>query len=195
MGRPREFDLDEAVGKAMTLFWHNGYDRTSLSDLTETIGCKPPSFYFAFGSKDGLFSIVLERYYEIYLGAVEKALEEPTSRLVAEVMLTRLADMYTDSSHPCGCLAVKCAMSGSQNTEALRKRQMALRAARRGRLRRRFEEAIETGDLPPDADPEELARYLLVLGSGMAIDAQSGASRAQLHRTVGRAMKGWPSST
>src|ERR1700744_966974 len=111
MGRLREFDLDEAIGKAMTLFWHNGYDGTSLSDLTQTIGCKPPSFYFAFGSKDRLFSVVLERYYETYLGSAEEAFEEPTSRLVAEAMLTKLADIYTDSSHPRGCLALRCAMS------------------------------------------------------------------------------------
>jgi AcrR family transcriptional regulator len=177
----------------MTLFWQNGYDRTSLADLTRTIGCKPPSFYFAFGSKDGLFRIVLDRYYETYLGAAEKALKEPTARRVVEGMLTRLADIYTDPSHPLGCLAIKCAMSGSQTTEALEKRQTELRTARRGRLRARFEEAIMKGDLPLDSDVDELARYVLVFGSGLALDAQAGASRAQLQKIIGRAMIAWPS--
>lgn len=193
MARQREFDIDEAIVKATTLFWENGYDRTSLADLTRTIGCKPPSFYFAFGSKDGLFRIVLERYYEMYLGAAEEALKEPTSRRVAEGMLTRLVDIYTDSAHPLGCLAVKCAMSGSMSTEVLEKRQSELRASRRGRLVRRFEEAVITGDLPKGSDPEALARYVLVLGSGMALDAQAGATKPQLYELISRAMSTWPS--
>ena len=193
MARAREFDIDEAVAKATTLFWQNGYDRTSLADLTRTIGCKPPSFYFAFGSKDGLFRIVLDRYYETYLGAAEDALNEPTARGVAEGMLTRLADIYTDTSHPLGCLAVKCAMSGSQTAEVLEKRQAELRAGRRGRLRARLEEAISAGDLPSDSDVDELARYVLVFGTALALDAQAGASRAQLQQIIARAMMGWPS--
>jgi AcrR family transcriptional regulator len=193
MARQREFDIDEAVAKATTLFWANGYDRTSLADLTRTIGCKPPSFYFAFGSKDGLFRIVLERYYERYLGAAEEALKEPTSRRVAESMLVRLADIYTDPSHPSGCLAVKCAMSGAQTAEVVEQRQSELRSSRRKRLISRFEEAIASGDLPSESDAEELARYVLVLGTGMALDAQAGATRTQLGQIIGRAMSSWPS--
>jgi len=192
MARQREFDIDEAVSKATALFWEHGYDRTSLADLTRTIGCKPPSFYFAFGSKDGLFRIVLERYYETYLGAAEAALREPTSRRVVEGMLGRLADIYTDPSHPLGCLAIKCSMSGAQTAEALLQRQTELRALRRGRLITRLREAVIAGDLPADADAEELARYVLVLGTGLAMDAQAGASRAQLQQVIDRALIAWP---
>ncbi|MDK4717510.1 TetR/AcrR family transcriptional regulator [Rhizobium sp. CNPSo 4039] len=193
MARQREFDIDEAVSKATTLFWEHGYDRTSLADLTRIIGCKPPSFYFAFGSKDGLFRIVLERYYKTYLGAAEEALKEQTSRRVVESMLTRLADIYTDPSHPVGCLAIKCTMSGSLTVEAVEQRQAELRASRRGRLIRRFEAAVATGDLPAGSDAEELARYVLVLGTGMALDAQAGATRAQLQQVINRALVAWPS--
>ncbi|MCS0502132.1 TetR/AcrR family transcriptional regulator [Ancylobacter mangrovi] len=193
MARHREFDIDEAVVRATALFWENGYDRTSLADLTRTIGCKPPSFYFAFGSKDGLFRRVLDYYYDTYLVAAEVALAEPTSRRVAEGMLTRLADIYTDgAAHPLGCLALKCGMSGAQAEEAVRTRQAELRAARRGRLRARFEAAIAAGDLPPDADAEELARYVLVVGAGLAFEAQWGATNAELKKVIARAMKAWP---
>ena len=60
MGRPREFDIEKAIEIATNLFWEKGYEGTSLSDLTKAIGITPPSFYFAFGSKDGLFEKVLE---------------------------------------------------------------------------------------------------------------------------------------
>lgn len=192
MARSRAFDVNTAIEKATTLFWQNGYDRTSLADLTASIGIKPPSFYFAFGSKDGLFRQVLGRYYDTYLGYAEEALKERTSRRVAEVMLYRLAEIYTDPSHPPGCLAVRCAMSGSQTGEAGDSRHLELRAARRARLRQRLEEAVASGDLPPETDPEELARYLLTIGWGMAVDAQSGTSREDLYRTVARALQAWP---
>ena len=63
MGRPREFDIEKAIETATNLFWEKGYEGTSLSDLTKAIGITPPSFYFAFGSKEGLFRKVIERYY------------------------------------------------------------------------------------------------------------------------------------
>ena len=192
MARARMFDMDAAIESATRLFWQNGYDRTSLADLTAAIGIKPPSFYFAFGSKDGLFRQVLEHYFNTHLHYVEEALDEPTSRRVAEVMLYRMADLYTDPSHPPGCLAVKCTLSRVE-TANLDATHMDLRNARRARLTHRLEEARATNDLPPDADPEELARFLLVVGWGMAIDAQSGASRAELYATVARALTAWPS--
>jgi AcrR family transcriptional regulator len=192
MARPRVFDIDKAIDTATELFWRNGYERTSLADLTAAMGITPPSFYFAFGSKDGLFKRVLERYLETRLSYAEEALNQPTARGVAELMLHRMADLYTDASHPPGCLAVNCALPCADDTGPIRGELARLRDARRARLRDRLQRAQATGDLPSDADPDELARFILVVGWGMAFDAQAGASRADLHRTVGRALKAWP---
>ena len=74
MGRPREFDIDKALDTAGELFWRNGYERTSLSDLTEAIGITPPSFYFAFGNKEKLFKQVVDRYQSGHLGFFGEAL-------------------------------------------------------------------------------------------------------------------------
>ena len=62
MGRPREFDIETALDTAGELFWRKGYEGTSLSDLTGAIGITPPSFYFAFKSKEALFKQVVDRY-------------------------------------------------------------------------------------------------------------------------------------
>jgi AcrR family transcriptional regulator len=193
MARARVFDVDEAVETAIRLFWTKGYERTSLADLTEAMGVTPPSFYFAFGSKDGVFKRMLERYVEGYLGYAEEALSQPTARAVAETMLYRMADFYTDPSHPPGCLVVNCALPCADDTGPIRGEIARLREARRARLRDRLQEAQICRDLPADADPDELARFILVVGWGMAFDAQSGASRADLHRTVARALRAWPS--
>jgi AcrR family transcriptional regulator len=193
MARPRVFDLDEAVVTATDLFWRKGYGRTSLSDLTGALGIKPPSFYFAFGSKEDLFRKVLEKYRETRLTYAEEALDRATAREVAEQMLMRLAELYTDPARPPGCLSVNCSMPGGSPAGPVAEELKNLRRARRQRIRERFERAQREGDLAADADADELARYVITIGWGMAVDAQSGASRKELLATVGRAMLAWPS--
>ncbi len=192
MARPRVFDVDEAVATATELFWQKGYERTSLSDLTGALGIKPPSFYFAFGSKEDLFRKVLEKYRETRLAYAEDALDCATAREVAEQMLLRLAELYTDPTRPPGCLSVSCSMPGGSPDGPVAEELKSLRRARRQRIRERFERAQREGDLAADADAEELARYIITVGWGMAVDAQSGASRKELLATARRAMLAWP---
>ncbi|CAB3754029.1 HTH-type transcriptional repressor ComR [Paraburkholderia solisilvae] len=192
MARTRVFDVDTAVETATGLFWRNGYERTSLADLTAAMGITPPSFYFAFGSKEGLFKRVLKHYSDTRLGWAEEALQQPTSRGVAECMLYRLADLYTDEAYPPGCLAVNCALPFTDDSASIRREMAQYRAKRRERLRERFQAAKDDGDLPADADADELAHYVMTVGWGLAFAAQSGATRDELYRTVARALQAWP---
>src|ERR1700675_3846645 len=80
MGRPREFDTDAAMEKAMRLFWAKGYEGTSVADLTGTLGISRPSLYAAFGDKQSLFRAALERYAAGPAGYVATALGKPTAR-------------------------------------------------------------------------------------------------------------------
>jgi glutamyl/glutaminyl-tRNA synthetase len=107
-------------------------------------------------------------------------------------MLTRLAELYTDPACPPGCLAVNCSLAGGAPDGPILGELSAMRDARRKRLSSRFKRASESGDLPCDADPEALARFLVTVGWGMASDARSGASRAELLRTVEIALRAWP---
>src|ERR1700735_1867096 len=61
-GRPREFDRDQALGKAMHLFWSRGYDAISMADLRAELGLTQASLYAAFGSKEQLFRDAVELY-------------------------------------------------------------------------------------------------------------------------------------
>lgn len=192
MARPRVFDVDKAVETATELFWRQGYERTSLADLTRAMGVTPPSFYFAFGSKEGLFRRVLEQYRISRLAYAEEALGCATAREAAEQMLVRLAELYTDPTRPPGCLAVNCSLPGGRPDDAMQDELMMLRRARHRRLRERFERAQREGDLAASADAEQLARFVITVGWGMAIDAQSGAIRRDLLGTVERALMAWP---
>ena len=191
MGRPREFEIDDAVEKATGLFWRNGYEGTSLSDLTKAIGITPPSFYFAFGSKEGLFKRVIERYYAEQSKLAEAAFREPTARRVAMRFLRGFADMLTDPLHAPGCLAINSSLPCAAG-DPLREWLAKLREQTRARLRDRFAEARGSGDLPASVDPNALARLVVVIAWGMAVEAQSGASRKDLHRTIALALATWP---
>jgi AcrR family transcriptional regulator len=192
MARPRVFDIEKAIQTATVMFWKNGYEQTSLSNLTEEMGITPPSFYFAFESKDGLFRKVVKHYVTTYLGFMGEAFRQPTARGVAETMLYGCADVYSNPSNPRGCLIMNCSLPSSETAVQVRQELASERKARRAKLKRRFQETIASGDLPRDSDPEDLARYVMSIGWGLAVEAQSGASKRDLYRIVARAMRAWP---
>jgi AcrR family transcriptional regulator len=194
MGRPREFDTDAALEKAMRLFWAKGYEGTSVADLTETLGISKPSLYAAFGDKQSLFRAALERYAAGPAGYVAAALAKPTAREVAETLLKGAADLHTDSRNPGGCMTVSGALAGGDEAEPVRQALNAHRTAGVALLRRRFEQAKAEHDLPKDSDPAALARFLAAVVFGMAVLASGGASRKEVDQVIRTAMKAWPAT-
>jgi AcrR family transcriptional regulator len=191
MGRPREFEIDDAIETATDLFWRNGYEGTSLSDLTKAMGISPPSFYFAFGSKEGLFKKVIERYFAEQAKIAEAAFRKPTPRAVATHFLHGYADLLTDPRHAPGCLAMNSSLPCAAG-DPVRAWLAELREQMRKRLRDRFAEARGGEGLPAGMDADSLARLVLVIASGMAVEAQSGASRKDLRRTIALVLPAWP---
>ena len=192
-GRPREFDVDEALDKALIVFWQRGFEGASVSDLTEAMGINRPSLYAAFGNKETLFRKALDRYAEMGPGAVlHKAMQEPTARRVVEVLLRSAAECLTDPCHPAGCLAVQGALSCGEASEVIKKELIARRCAGEAELRQRLDRAKSEGDLPADSDPEALARYVSTLLQGMSVQAAGGASRHELLAVADLALKCWP---
>src|SRR3954465_13916988 len=86
-GRPRTFDADKALDKALHVFWRKGFEGASLPDLTKAMGINRPSMYAAFGNKEQLFRKALDRYATGPAGYVCAALEAPTARAVVEKLL------------------------------------------------------------------------------------------------------------
>src|SRR5580693_10457425 len=192
MGRPREFDTDAALEKAMRLFWAKGYEGTSVADLTGELGISRPSLYAAFGDKQSLFRAALERYAAGPACYVAAALGKPTAREVTEHLLRGAADLQASSSNPGGCLTVNGAIACGDEAEPVRQALNAHRTGGVALLRRRFEQAKAQGDLPKDSDPAALARFLAAVVYGMAVLASGGASRKELEQIIRAAMKGWP---
>ncbi len=190
VGRPRAFDVEKALHRAMEVFWRKGYLGTSLSDLTDAIGVNRPSLYAAFGNKESLFRKALEHYAKGPSSYLSEALQEPTARAVVERLLHGVVDLLTDPKTPTTCLWVHGALSCGD--DPLRKEFAAQRAAGHAELRRRFKRAVAEGDLPPDSDTDTLARYVQTVNFGLTVQASTGATRSELLRIVETALKAWP---
>jgi AcrR family transcriptional regulator len=190
LGRPRAFDPDVALDRAMHVFWAKGYEGASLSNLTRAMRINRPSLYAAFGNKEQLFGKVLDRYISGPLAWFGKALAAPKARNVVEQIFLGTGQMAEEAGTPAGCLLVQGALACG-NASA-RKEVAARRTAAEAALRRRLQRAKREGDLPKNADPAELAHYVMTVVRGMAVQSAGGASRAQLHRVAQIALRAWP---
>lgn len=193
-GRPRSFDVDDALDRALEVFWRHGYEGASLPDLTAAMGISRPSLYAAFGNKEELFRRALDRYAEHSSVYLREAIAEPTAEAVARKLLFGAAAAAGDPKRPRGCFLVQGALACSGEADDVRRAAAERRAAGQALLRRRFRKAAEEGDLPPDVDPADLARYVFALLHGMAVHAAGGAKRDELTRVAELAMRSWPAS-
>jgi AcrR family transcriptional regulator len=193
LGRPRAFDKDQALDKALHVFWAKGYEGTSVADLTEAMGINPPSLYAAFGNKEALFRLALQRYEATRDAFFAEAFAAPTAREAMERLLFGIAEALSDRSKPQGCLMVQAALSGGEACEAVKKDLACRRNAGEVMIRERLKQARKEGDLPTDADPVALASFIATVTQGMAVQAASGAGRKQLRDIAKLALNAWPS--
>ncbi|HEV3241888.1 MAG TPA: TetR/AcrR family transcriptional regulator [Methyloceanibacter sp.] len=128
MGRPRAFDMDQALDQALHVFWQKGYEGASICDLTAAMGINPPSLYAAFGNKETLFREALDRYEAIRDQIMAEAFAAPTAREAIQRLLEGTADRLSDKRNPTGCLL----SSGSARGRGMRSDQAGSRRAARG---------------------------------------------------------------
>jgi TetR/AcrR family transcriptional repressor for divergent bdcA len=171
-GRPRSFDMDEAIDTAMKLFHARGYGAVGVAELGEELGITPPSFYAAFGSKAGLLERALKRYEESEANIFARAHAEGGS--VAEVIdrtLTRAARLFPEHDGVAGCLVLD-GTSNSADPDAC-----ALTAAAKQVNRAAIRNLIAT-EFPDMAD--ELTEFVTIAMAGMSAAARDGADEKTL---------------
>jgi AcrR family transcriptional regulator len=178
----------------MRVFWEQGYEGASLTDLTQAMGITRTSMYAAFGNKEELFRKSLARYSEGPASYSDRARQEPTAYGVAAAFLAGSVEATTHSGDPAGCLGVQGALAVGPPARGPHDALVDWRNDAVAQLETRFERAVDEADLPPGSDPAALARYLVSVSNGMAVQAASGASRADLQQVVDLAMRAWPTS-
>jgi AcrR family transcriptional regulator len=192
MGRPRAFDMDQALDQALHVFWEKGYAGTSITDLTEAMGINPPSLYAAFGNKEKLFKKALDRYEDLRDQILEEAFAAPTAREAVTRLLEGTAERLSDKCNPRGCLMVQGALSGGEECEAVKQDLAFRRAGVEALIRKRLKRAKREGDLPSNVDAAALARFVATVMHGMAVQAAGGAAPKELRSIVNTALRAWP---
>ncbi|MFC5061871.1 TetR/AcrR family transcriptional regulator [Actinomycetospora atypica] len=191
-GRPRGFDPDEALERALQVFWERGYEGASLTDLTSAMGISTTSMYGTFGNKEALFRRALERYDEGPSAYLRQALDEPTALDVARAVLAGTIRTTTRPEQPHGCLGVQGALATSDSGSEVRDLLVGWRDEGYSRIRERFRRAVDDGDLPPETDPGLLARLVTAVAYGFAVQAASGVPAEELQEAADAALRRWP---
>lgn len=195
-GRPRSFDKEVALKRAMELFWAKGYEGASMADLTAAMGIASPSIYAAFGCKEELFRQALQYYAategpEIWNGVSQA----PTAYEAIESFLMQTARAFTRRSRPPGCLVVLAALHATDQSEMVRRELIVMRAKTVEDLRQRLAQGVASGEISPKADLAAIARYYVTVQQGMSIQARDGVSRRELEHIASAALAAWKSLT
>ena len=190
-GRPRSFDRDRALERAMLLFWRQGFEATSVRDLTRALRINPPSLYAAFGDKERLYLEALELYRRRRLEAMSGWFEqERTAKAAVGRLLTEAARELARAGAPRGSMLV---LSATQCVaESLQPQIAEQRASVRALLKARIDRGAREGELPRGTDTRALADFYGAVFQGMSLQARAGAGRRRLLATAGIAMRAWP---
>ncbi|MBY8607712.1 MAG: TetR/AcrR family transcriptional regulator [Burkholderia sp.] len=192
-GRPRSFDKEAALDRAMEVFWRLGYEGASMTDLTAAMGIASPSLYAAFGSKEALFRQALDHYgategREIWDG-VERA---SSAHDAIQNYLMNTARVFTRRSKPAGCLVVLSALHPAERSDTVRQTLIAMREGTVEALRVHLRQGVAAGEISAHANLDAIARYYVTVQQGMSIQARDGASRRDLEAVAQAALAAWP---
>jgi AcrR family transcriptional regulator len=193
LGRPRGFDREQALRRAMEVFWALGYEGATLTDLQKAMGgITAPSFYAAFGSKEELFREAVELYSQTLGVPMMQALAEgPTARASLEGLLQAAVEAFRKPGLPRGCMLVLGAMNNAPANKGVQDYLRGLRARRQKAIQQRFLRGVAEGELPPGLDLAAFASFYTTVIDGLAIQARDGASRKTLKFAARCAMAAW----
>jgi TetR/AcrR family transcriptional regulator, transcriptional repressor for nem operon len=189
-GRPREFDVDEALDKAISVFSAHGYSATSITDLTSALNLTAGSIYKAFKDKRGLFDAALQRYLNLRANRLEDKLRgaETARERVEAILLSYAENSYGEAGRR-GCLIVGSAIELASSDDAIAKRITQVFAAHEKRLVRFIREGQKDGSISTGTDPATLARLLLCITQGMRVLGKTGRTRAEMVASAKAALR------
>lgn len=191
-GRPRTFDSDAALRRAMLVFWEKGYEATSMADLTAAMQIGAPSLYAAFGNKADLFAAALKTYKAEIGREIWDALSKAaTARQAFADFLQETAAAYARADQPRGCMIALGVLKGDADAIPACELLRDSRLENSNLLRARLEQGVREGDISPSADCQKIADFYATVQHGMSITARDGATLASLQSTADAAMAAW----
>lgn len=191
MARPRSFDEDAVVDRAMEVFWERGFERTSVPDLVDATGVHPGSLYRVFGDKQALFATALGRYRDTRAAGIAEALKPdgPVMPRIRTILLGVLEDART-APVARGCLAVNTACESGPDDQRAIELVRDLFAYIETTLTEALERADARGELKPGVQPEAAARLLSSLTQGLQVLAKVDRDPGRLADAIDLALVG-----
>jgi AcrR family transcriptional regulator len=189
-GRPRAYDPDAALAKAMEAFWKSGYAATSLDDLSTATGMNRPSLYAAFGDKQEIYVKAYAKYRARVREEFRPILEAPGSiRQVLRQVLEACRDLYLSGPDgPRGCLTVVTAASEAIAEAEIRDLVLEAIAGLDRTFAALFAKAVERGELPKTSDPKTLAAMTTATIHTLAIRARARTPARDLSALIDAAV-------
>ncbi|HHG8774535.1 TPA: TetR/AcrR family transcriptional regulator [Raoultella planticola] len=193
-GRPKVFDKEAALDKAMALFWQHGYEATSLADLVEATGAKAPTLYAEFVNKEGLFRAVLDRYISRFAAKHEALLfaEEKSVDQALRDYFTAIATCFTSKDTPAGCFMINTSAALAASSTDIANTIKSRHAMQEQTLTGFLQQRQRRGELPANGDVRQLAQFLNCVLQGMSISAREGADFATLMQIAETTLRLWP---
>jgi TetR/AcrR family transcriptional repressor of nem operon len=181
MARPREFDLDTALDRAMETFWSKGYEATSLDDLCGATGLSRSSLYATFGNKRDLLLRSVDRYVELRMPHIAAILAQPMPISDAFASLARqFIDQIVAGPGRRGCFLGNCAAELPRGDRAALARVRQGLASTEATFRAALVRAEARGELASSADVDVLARYLTAGFQGLRLVGKVNPDRTVL---------------
>lgn len=182
-GRPRAFDRDAALVRALDIFWLRGYEPASIAELCTAMGINPPSLYSAFGNKARLFLEAVNHYETTYWDDTWKQLEnDPDLHRAIKTFFSESARILTMPDVPCGCMVVLAAINVSPDSQDVINALKVIRQEAKTNFLKRLKQGVKDGNLPPKTDVKALAGALNTVLEGMSIQARDGISTTDLEK-------------
>ena len=184
-GQGRRFDTPAALTKAMEIFWRNGYEGTSISELTKAMGITASSLYAAFGGKRQLFDLVVEHYLGTrgrFMGDIFN--EEKEALPLIRRLLFEAAEKYAETNGPGGCFISSSAVCVTEANRDVERKLEDHRISNIKRIENVVRSSIKNGDVAASVNAEALAGFIGTVLQGMAQRGRDGASIEDLQSTA-----------
>ena len=193
-GRPKCFNEQETLQKAMLLFWEFGYEATSMSDLTQRLNLSAPSLYSAFGDKSQFFQRCLAYYLEHEACPIDLIFKQAkTAKVAIELYLYETLKRLLQLNKPTGCMLVTATINCSQEHAPLQQDLLEKRQMTKETILRRLQQGVREGDLSAKVDVYALTDYYTTLIQGLTMQARDGLNHQQLSQVIRLALKTWDS--
>jgi TetR/AcrR family transcriptional repressor of nem operon len=191
MPRHAEYNRNFVITRATTVFWEQGYGKTSIGDLVEATGLQPGSLYGAFGNKKGLFLEVVDQYNQDFIGQLRslRDADGPAIDKLQGILDTIVDDACTGNGRH-GCLTVNALLELSRHDEEIAERLRRYNAQVRKAVAWLVRDAQAEGDVSTARDPNELASFVINNIWGMRVMCKSQPDRRSLEGVVAGVMAG-----